>query len=119
VESLTTSAERIVVTILFWLTGATATQVPSGATGDSSTPLERGGQQLPHPGLDGGQAARVGGGGADEPVLAPAAQHVRRAYGVGAVVGHREQESLQVAAGQAGQGRPGGLGQPAPHTLLR
>ena len=41
VESLTTSVFRTVATTRFWLTGATALQVPRGATGDSSIPQNR------------------------------------------------------------------------------
>jgi hypothetical protein len=40
VESLTTSVLRTVVTTRFWLTGATALQVPAGVTGESSTPAK-------------------------------------------------------------------------------
>ncbi|HLK73057.1 MAG TPA: hypothetical protein VKU77_05350 [Streptosporangiaceae bacterium] len=38
-ESLTTSAFPMVATTRFWLTGATAVQVPSGETGDRSMPV--------------------------------------------------------------------------------
>ena len=41
VESLTTSVFRTLATTRFWLIGATALQVPRGATGDSSIPVNR------------------------------------------------------------------------------
>jgi len=43
VESLTTSVFRTVATTRFWLIGATVLQVPRGATGDSSIPVNRAG----------------------------------------------------------------------------
>jgi hypothetical protein len=43
VESLTTSVLRTVATMRFWLTGATAVQVPSGVTGDRSIPVNSAG----------------------------------------------------------------------------
>jgi len=60
VESLTTSVLRMVATIRFSLTGATAVQVPSGTTGRQFDPGELGREQLPQPGLHGGDASRVG-----------------------------------------------------------
>ena len=42
-ESLTTSVLRTVETTRFWLTGATALQVPNGVTGDRSMPTNSAG----------------------------------------------------------------------------
>lgn len=92
VESLTTSLNRIVVTIRFWLTGASAVREPNGATGDSSTPVNASDSSCHSLGLDRAHPTRVARRRLHETVPAPPGHQVAGPHTQRAGVGDAQQQ---------------------------